>query len=49
MNEEQEKLLKELHDYAADIRGDWSDFDGRELLHDIDDWIVKFRRASNHA
>ncbi len=46
MNEEQEKLLEELSNYAYDIRCDWSDFDGRDLLKYINEWIPRFRKAS---
>lgn len=40
-----EALLDELHDYASDIRRDWSDFDGRDLLRFVMDWIDRMKQA----
>lgn len=46
MNEKQDALLTELHGYAVEIREDWSNFDGRELLDYINEWLVRFHTAS---
>lgn len=43
---EVEKLLKELDDYAEEIRNDWSAFDGRDLRNFVCyQWIPNMRKA----
>ena len=49
MNEKQEKLLGELHQYAYDVKCDWSGFDGRELLRFIKQWIADFNNAEGES
>lgn len=38
-----ERALGELLSYAEDVRNDWSDFDGRDLLHFVQDWVERVR------
>ena len=40
-----EQLMKELREYAENIRGNWSEFDGRDLLCEIDLWLTKLSVA----
>lgn len=40
------ELVEELRDMAEDIRGDWSDFDGRHLLSDVDDWLCRLSKLT---
>lgn len=40
-----EPLIKELYDYAVEIRGNWADFDGREQLEFIDIWLAKLSKV----
>jgi len=44
-----EALLEQLHDYAQDIRNDWSEFDGRSLLRYTDRWIERMRTAISRS
>ena len=42
--EKQEKikqLMEELYSTAVKIRGSWAGFDGRDLLKDLDIWLMK--------
>ena len=40
-----EQLMKELREYAENIRGNWFEFDGRDLLCEIDLWLTKLSVA----
>lgn len=35
------ELMNELYSTAVKIRGSWAEFDGRDLLKDIDLWLMK--------
>jgi len=39
------QLIEELREYAESIRNDWSEFDGRDLLWEIDLWLTKLSVA----
>lgn len=49
MNEKKaiKQLIQELRKYAENIRNDWSEFDGRDLLWEIDQWLTKLSALLN--
>ena len=44
-NAEIEVLLSELEEYADEIRGDWSCFDGRDLQRFVGNWTTRVREV----
>jgi len=39
------RLMQELKQTGINIRGDWSGFDGRELLRALDIWLLKLAKV----
>lgn len=42
-----EKLMDELFRLGVNIRGDWSDFDGRNLLKALEIWLYKLGKVTD--